>query len=84
MTYNTSNSLCQKRLTKEQRVVTIKELKQKFAKIWKEVDESPCYYRGCELWSDCKTCKGFKDGCSARFPERLLKDSRGNWIDPDP
>ena len=69
----------QKKLNDETRKRYIKELKETLKKIEKELKESPCYYRGCELWYDCEKCDGFKDGCSARLPEIIFKNKNGTW-----
>lgn len=82
--YRINEKLIFKRLTEEERNLRINELRKKCVEIQKELDKSPCYYRGCELWLDCRTCNGFKKDCSARLPECIFKDKNGNWIDEDP
>jgi len=73
-----------KRFTEEERQTLLKQLRKGIKKTSEKMAKSPCYYRGCELWSDCRKCNGFMEGCTARLPELLLKDEYGNWRRSDP
>ena len=66
-------------LTETTKKRMIQELKQAFKQIGAKLEKSPCFYRGCRLWYDCKTCDGFKKDCTARLPEAIFKNKDGTW-----